>query len=193
MDRPGEFRESSPASPDDVLWSSTRTDLSVSRRTLGPHGGHQSADAQNLHHALHVVGQQLQRHFAGHFRQPPHLKVRGSHPRLDGPERVLHGLAAHSHFLRVAVEPVLHSLKNGLVLPPRYPALLARRALSLQGARLTCCGPVAAQHLASFLGREPIGQPLAGRTAIDIVGRNVDEVLLAETARRQGARSHRLR
>jgi hypothetical protein len=56
------------------------------------------------------------------------------------------------------------------------------RTASLQGARLTRCGPVAAQHLASFLGREPIGQPLAGRTAIDIVRRNVDEVLLAETA-----------
>ena len=27
------------------------------------------------------------RHFAGHFRQPSHLEVRGAHPRLDGPER----------------------------------------------------------------------------------------------------------
>jgi hypothetical protein len=31
--------------------------------------------------------------------------VRGAHPRLDGPERMLHGLAAHAHLVRVAVEP----------------------------------------------------------------------------------------
>jgi hypothetical protein len=57
------------------------------------------------------------------------LGMRGAHPRLDGPERMLHGLAAHPHLVRVAVEPVLYGLKNGLVLPPRYPALLAGRAL----------------------------------------------------------------
>src|SRR5271167_221197 len=50
-------------------------------------------------------------------------------PRLDGPERVLHGLAAHAHLVRVAIEPVLYDLKNGLMLPPRDPALLAGRAL----------------------------------------------------------------
>src|ERR1700678_101114 len=106
---------------------------------------------------------------------------------------MLHGLPAHTHLVRVAVEPVLHSLKNGLVLPPRYPALLAGRALSFQGARRASRRPVAVQYLASFLGCEPIGQPLGGGTAIDIVRRKVDEVLLAETARRLGARSHRLR
>jgi hypothetical protein len=68
----------------------------------------------------------------------------------------------------VAVVEEAHGLKNGVVLPPRYPALLARRALSLQDARLTCCGSVAVQHLASFLGREPIGQPLAGRTELTL-------------------------
>jgi hypothetical protein len=48
---------------------------------------------------------------AAPFRWPlsatSHLEVRGSHPRLDGPERVLHGPAAHPHLVRVAVEPVL--------------------------------------------------------------------------------------
>ena len=152
------------------------------------------------HHALHVVGQYVQRHFGRHFRQRSHLEVRGSHlevrgshPRLDGPERMLHGLAAHAHLVRVAVEPVLHRLENGLVLPPRDPALLAGRTLSLQRARLTSRRPVAAQRLAVLLVRVPVGQPLASGTAIDIIRRNVDEVLLAEAACGLGARSHRLR
>src|SRR5208337_2481053 len=82
--------------------------------------------------------------FGRHFRQRSHLEVRGSHPCLDGPEWMLHGLAAHAHLVRVAVEPVLHRLENGLVLPPRDPALLAGRTLSLKRARLTSRRPVAA-------------------------------------------------
>jgi hypothetical protein len=38
---------------------------------------------------------------------------------------MLHGLAAHPHLIRVAVEPVLYRLKNGLVFPSRDPALLS--------------------------------------------------------------------
>ena len=45
---------------------------------------------------------------------------------------------------------------------------------------------------ALLVGRKLL-QPLAGGTAIDIVRRNVDEVLLAEAACGLGARSHRLR
>src|SRR4030081_552269 len=52
---------------------------------------------------------------------------------------------------RVAIEPVLHRLENGLVLSPRDPALLSGRALSLEGTRLTTRRPVAAQRLAILL------------------------------------------
>src|SRR5260370_41820510 len=41
--------------------------------------------------------------------------------------------------------------------------------------------PIAPHHLAVLLGRHVISQLLAGRTAIDILGGVVDEVLLAET------------
>src|SRR5215470_2324622 len=121
------FGESSVARVDDILRWSGRADLG-SPNTSGWHGGHQTANAQNLYRPLHVVGQHVQRHFASHFRQPSHLEVRGAHPRLDGPERMLHGLTTHAHLFRVAVEPVLHRLENVLVLPARYPAFLARCA-----------------------------------------------------------------
>jgi hypothetical protein len=42
--------------------------------------------------------------------------------------------------------------------------------------------PVAPQNLAVLLVRVAIGQPLAGRTPIDILLGDVDEVLLAKTA-----------
>ena len=41
----------------------------------------------------------------------------------------LYGLAAHAHLVRVAVEPVLHRLENGLVLPPRDRLVFGRAAL----------------------------------------------------------------
>jgi hypothetical protein len=49
---------------------------------------------------LHFIGQHVQRHLIGHFSSTVSFGSAASHPRLDGPEQVLHGLAAH------AVEPV---------------------------------------------------------------------------------------
>ena len=56
-----------------------------------------------------------------------------------------------------------------------------------------CARPVAAQHLAVFLPREAIGQPLAGRTTIDIIRGVIDKVLLAEAPLGFGAGRLRLR
>jgi hypothetical protein len=54
---------------------------------------HQSANAQNPHHAFHVVGQDVQRHFGSDMRERLHLEMRRSHPRLDRPKRMFRGLA----------------------------------------------------------------------------------------------------
>jgi hypothetical protein len=80
-DRRGEFSSIEPCEALMASYGPARVDLGAPRRASSPHGVHQSADAQNLHHTLHVVGQHVQRHFAGHFRQPSHLEVRGAHPR----------------------------------------------------------------------------------------------------------------
>src|SRR5262249_12030144 len=99
----------------------------------------------------------------------------------------------HCHFFRMVIETCLHSLKHGLVFPTCDPTLLTCRALALERARLTVVRPIAAQCLAVLYVRIVIGQPLTSWTNINIVGRDIDEVLLAETARRLGTRSLRLR
>lgn len=67
------------------------------------------------------------------------------------------------------------------------------RALRFDRALGTCVRPVAPQNLAALLIRVAIGQPLAGRTPIDILLGDVDEVLLAKAAIRFGTRRQRLR
>jgi hypothetical protein len=93
-------------------------------RRLGPRGlslcsdrFHQSANAQNAHYPFHVVGQDVQRHFGIYVLEGPHLEVRRSHPRLYGAEGMLNGLAAQAHLIRIPIEPRLHGLKDGFVLP----------------------------------------------------------------------------
>src|SRR6266566_4840665 len=72
---------------------------------------HQSANAHNAHHPLHVVGQDVQRHFGTDVLECFHLEVRRPHPRLDCAEWMLDGLAAKSHLRWVSIEPRLYSLK----------------------------------------------------------------------------------
>ena len=44
-------------------------------RVSGAHDGYQAAAAEDLHHALHVVGQHVQRHFGADVLQCLHLEV----------------------------------------------------------------------------------------------------------------------
>jgi hypothetical protein len=81
------------------------------------------------------------------------------------------------------VEPLLNPLQHSLMLPPRDASLRASRALRFERADLTSVRPITAQHLTIFLVGEAIRQPFTGRAAIDILPRNIDEVLLAKTAR----------
>ncbi len=64
---------------------------------------------------------------------------------------MLDSLPALTHLGWVTIEPRLHSLKDGFVLPSRDPPLLTRRALALQLASLTGIGPIATECLAFFL------------------------------------------
>jgi hypothetical protein len=78
---------------------------------------HQSANAQDAHYPFHVVGQDVQRHLGVDVLERFHLEVRRSHPRLYRAEGMLHSLTAYTHLIRIPVEPRLHGLKNGFVLP----------------------------------------------------------------------------
>src|SRR4029078_9035238 len=93
---------------------------------------------------------------------------------------------------RVLVEPVLHRLKNVLVLPSGDPSFLAGGAVAFYGAVLTGIGPVAAQDQSIFLVRVTVGELLTGRTDVNVLLRHVAEVLLAKTSFSFRIRRHRL-
>src|SRR5450432_4373325 len=95
---------------------------------------------------------------------------------------MLDGLATNAHFVRIGVEPSLNFLKNGLVLPSGDPALRARSAFGFQRTGLTVRSPVAAQIFAVFFSRISICQLFTGRTAINIVLRDIDEILFVKPA-----------
>src|SRR5881396_2411084 len=115
-------------------------------------------------------------------RQPVAQEVGCSHPGLDRAEGMLDRLAPLAHLLRMLVEPALHRLENVLMLPPGDPSLLTGGAAVLDGAAPAGVGPVAVQDQSVFFGREGVGEPLSGRTNVNILLSHVAEVLLAEAA-----------
>ena len=71
-------------------------------RCIGPEGflssdcRHERNDSEYLHRSFHVVGKYMQAHLGTHARQRPGEEVRCSHPRFEGAERMLRGLASYS-------------------------------------------------------------------------------------------------
>ena len=106
---------------------------------------------------------------------------------------MLDRLATLAHCLRIGIETLLHGFEHVLVLPSLNTPLIRFRALRLEWAVAARPCPIMAQRSAALLVRVAIGQLLTRRTAIDILGRQIDEVLLAETAICLRARGHRLR
>jgi len=53
------------------------------RSPLRLHGRDHRRNAHYLHHAGHIVGKHMQRHFRGDVFQLSHLEVGGTHPRFD--------------------------------------------------------------------------------------------------------------
>jgi len=135
----------------------------------------------------------VQGHLGGHARQCLHEKVGCSHTRLDRAEGMLDRLASPTHGLRILVEPLLDSLQHMLVLPPCDPALHSCRAAAFQCAAPARIGPVAMQRQPVLDVGEVVFQPFASGAAIDVILRQIREVLLAKAALRLGARGHRLR
>src|SRR5262245_65482737 len=102
-------------------------------------------------------------------------------------------LTTQGHLIGVLIEPLLNLLQHILVLPTRDAPLGASRALNLECAVPASGGPVAAQHSAMLLNGEAIRQPFTCRTAVDVLGRNIDQVLLAKTTCSFCARGQRFR
>ena len=101
---------------------------------------------------------------------------------LQRAERMLDRLAPLTHGLRVLIETLLHRLQHVLMLPACDATLRAGRAAMLERAVAARIGPVAPQLLPLLLVRVVVLELLAGRTAIDILVAEIDEVLLAKAA-----------
>ena len=76
-------------------------------RASRPHGCQQWLDADDVQHTRKIVAEYVQRHFGRYIGQSLHQKVRRTHPHLQCGERMLDGFAAHTHGLRVLIEPRL--------------------------------------------------------------------------------------
>ena len=85
----------------------------------------QRLDANDVHDAGEIVGEDVQGHLARDTRQRLHQEVHRAHARLDRREGVLDRLAPLAHGLRVRVEPPLHGFEHMLV-----PQRVIRRSLA---------------------------------------------------------------
>ena len=55
--------------------------IEADKALCGPHRGNQRADAEDVHDALEIVGEHVQRHFGADPLEAAHLEVGRPHPR----------------------------------------------------------------------------------------------------------------
>jgi hypothetical protein len=143
---------------------------------LRPDGGHQRLDADDVHDAGEIVGQNVQCHLGCDLWQRLHQEVGRTHPSLDRSEWMLNRLP-----------PLLHGFEHMLMLPSRDPSLRPGGALRLERAIRARRRPVASQLFSILLVRVSVREAFAGRAAINVLIGQIDKVLLAEAALRLGA------
>lgn len=100
---------------------------------------------------------------------------------------MFHRLPSYPHRIGVCIKPLLHGFDYVFMLPSGDAAFLGGRALDLDGATGARTGPVSIERHAPFHCLKPVLQLLTGRTAIHVLLRHVDEVLLAEPTGRFGS------
>jgi len=117
-----------------ATWAAVGVAIESTARASRPHGCQQWLDADDVQHTREIVAEYVQRHFGRDIGQPLHQKVRRTHPHLQRGERMLDGFAAHTHGLRVLIEPRLRGLDDVFVFPAFDAALVGRCALILERA-----------------------------------------------------------
>src|SRR5262249_52792851 len=94
------------------------------------HGLHRLGNAQDAHHSLEVVREDVQAHFSAYMVKRPHEEVRRTHPVLQSSEDMLDGASSHFHGVRLAIQAALHCIKYCFMFPAPHATLVSRRALS---------------------------------------------------------------
>ncbi len=116
---------------------------------LGSQRRDQRSGSHDLHHSLEIVGEYVETHLGTDPSERAGEEVGGSHPGLQGSERIFGGLPADLHLPRVSVQASLHVDKHILVLPARHAPLRSWRAARFKGTRAAVRGPVAIQREAT--------------------------------------------
>ena len=93
-----------------------------------PHRFDERLDAQNGGLPLQIVGENLEAQFCSDLFECLGQKVSRSHAQFNGPEWMFNRPAADAHAMGRTVQPLLHRLKDGLVLPTLDAALPSGRA-----------------------------------------------------------------
>ena len=125
----------------------------------------------------------MEAHLGSDLIEGPGQKVRGAHPRFEGPKRVFDGLSSHPHGLGHAVEPILHPVEHVFMLPSFDAPQLGRRAPRPERAREA--GAQVAVEIQVFGVIRPapgLGEFRARRAGVMIMLGVVDEVLPGEEA-----------
>src|SRR3546814_8166656 len=112
-------------------------------------------------------------HLGSDFVQSAGQEVRASHPRLERAEDVLDGLPTDLHHLGPGVEPLLHAIQHGFMLPSADATLRARGALGFEHACPAHARPVAADLHCSLSGSAAVKQVIYSRTTIAVAIRVV--------------------
>lgn len=152
------------------------TGLERKKALSGSDGCHQGSHADDLYHPLQVVGEDMQAHFRSHMLQGAHQEVSCTHPEFDGAEGMLHRLPSDAHHIGFAVQPLLHRFENFLVLPAADAAVVAWRALGLDGATWAVRTPVAVNEVVFLHPAEASDELAARRAAVGIGIGLIDKV-----------------
>ena len=96
-------------------------------------------DAEDGDHPLQIVGENVEAHLGSDLFQVRSLKWVAPIQALSVPKGCSAVAASDAHGLGRAVQPFLHGVDDGFVLPARDPPLLGRRALRLSARSRRIC------------------------------------------------------
>ena len=94
----------------------------------------QGQNAEHLDHSLDIIGENVKAHLGFDFCQRLGEKMGCPHPRLEGAEGMFDGAPADGHGVGHVIEPFLHGVEHGFMIPAPDAAQLLQRATGFECA-----------------------------------------------------------